>query len=666
MNKRLLEDYALCSLADATAVAHAMIVITVLSFNGAPSDGRSASFDELGGSIGRADTNQLVLPDPERSISRVHAQVVFRNGGYALVDRGSNAVLVNGQPVGNGREVPLRDGDQVQVGGYLLGVSMGQRSAAAKDPFADLFGDTYGVAKPHPMTEPGVRRRAGAAASAAPAAPVAPVAPPLPSSAAFDLFAPSPPAASSPLFAPPAAPSPAAPSLGEAHPIPADWDPFAPDTPARATAAPAALHDPHAALIPDLPLDTPSQESSLDSLFGLGGGSAPADPLARSLPEAARRNTAGAEDPLQALFNDKPPAAAPVADHASELNTPWTAAPLQDATARPPQPKGAVFSWEQPSREGRVVAQPGVRRADGPADEIPKTVPLTQPLGQPVTQPSTQPSTQPLSREFSQPLSQPLSQPITQPLTRPIPQPPAPPAPAAPPADFDEPMTMVSPRPVPPRASAAPVTSPPPAAAAAPDALLAAFRDGLGLPGVPAALGEDEMRLLGRLLRESAQGTVQLLLSRAALKREMRAEVTVIAARENNPLKFSPSAEVALQYLLGGPKPGFLPPEQAMRDAYNDLRAHQLGMMAGMRSALDGVLQRFDPAVLEGQIAKRSGLGALLGGNRRAQLWEQFQALYSQLSREASDDFHQLFGKAFLAAYEDYIDQLQSQPGDGR
>jgi len=89
-----------------------------------------------------------------------------------------------------------------------------------------------------------------------------------------------------------------------------------------------------------------------------------------------------------------------------------------------------------------------------------------------------------------------------------------------------------------------------------------------------------------------------------------------------------------------------------MRDAFNDLRAHQLGIMAGMRSALEGVLQRFDPAVLEGQITKRSGLSALLGGNRKAQLWEQFQQLYTQLSSEAADDFHTLFGKAFLQAYE--------------
>ena len=49
-----------------------------------------ATFDELGGTIGRADTNNLVLPDPERAISRTHAQVVFRAGAYALVGAGAN------------------------------------------------------------------------------------------------------------------------------------------------------------------------------------------------------------------------------------------------------------------------------------------------------------------------------------------------------------------------------------------------------------------------------------------------------------------------------------------------------------------------------------------------------------------------------------------------
>ena len=73
-----------------------MIVLAVMTYNGAPAEPVEASFDELGGTIGRADGNLMVLPDPERTISRVHAKVVYRKGNYAIEDRGSNPILVNG------------------------------------------------------------------------------------------------------------------------------------------------------------------------------------------------------------------------------------------------------------------------------------------------------------------------------------------------------------------------------------------------------------------------------------------------------------------------------------------------------------------------------------------------------------------------------------------
>lgn len=549
-----------------------MLVLTVNSFNGTPAHGPSAQFDELGGSIGRADTNQLVLPDPERSISRVHAQVVYRNGGYWLVDRGSNAVAVNGQMLGNGRETKLKDGDRIEIGGYVIEAAFGDPTQKL-DPFSDLFGGTTPAVRPLAQK---------------PAAPAVPD--PLTRKAA------PPP--------PPAQPS-ARSASGSA--IPDDWDPFAPDAPGAGAAGPVS--DPFAALQssplgPDVPVAPTRSEESLDALFGLGGAAssptAPLDPLgAAPTPPAVN---AASDDPLLGLFAPPPPTPPSAPDHASELQTPWEAAPLKPAAPATPAapitpaaaaPKGAVFSWEQPSREGRVVTQPSVRRAD------------TAPVAAPV--------------------------------------------PTAPPAAL------------PARAPAASHASPPAATSAGSAELLAALADGLGTSELALQrLGPDEMRLIGQLLREATQGTVELLLSRAALKREMRAEVTVIAARENNPLKFSPTAEVALQYLLGGPKPGFMPPAPAMRDAFNDLRAHQLGMMAGMRSALEGVLKRFDPAVLETRIEKRSGLSSVLPGSRKARLWELFQELYTQLSAEAEDDFHQLFGKAFLAAYESYIDQLQS------
>ena len=130
-------------------------------------------------------------------------------------------------------------------------------------------------------------------------------------------------------------------------------------------------------------------------------------------------------------------------------------------------------------------------------------------------------------------------------------------------------------------------------------ALTAALREGLGVHSLPPealVLTPTLMRLIGRLVHEATRGTVDLLVARAALKREIRAEVTMIVTRENNPLKFSPSAEVALGHLLSPPARGFMEADRAMRDAYDDLRAHQFGFLAGMRAALEGILKRFDPA----------------------------------------------------------------------
>jgi FHA domain-containing protein len=181
------------------------------------------------------------------------------------------------------------------------------------------------------------------------------------------------------------------------------------------------------------------------------------------------------------------------------------------------------------------------------------------------------------------------------------------------------------------------------------------------MPHLPAGgLTPEFMRLLGQLIHESARGTVDLLVARAALKREVRAEATMIVARENNPLKFSPSAEVALGHLLGPAVRGFIEPQRAMRDAFDDLRAHQLAFLAGMRAALEGLLQRFDPASLEARLTQKSVLSSLLPAARKAQLWSVFQQEYQQIAGELSDDFHQVFGREFLRAYEAQLDSLQT------
>ena len=223
-----------------------------------------------------------------------------------------------------------------------------------------------------------------------------------------------------------------------------------------------------------------------------------------------------------------------------------------------------------------------------------------------------------------------------------------------------------------PTASATPPSPPKAVAATAPapvqstnEALTRAFLAGLGTPNLPLPDGvtPEMMERVGHLLREATQGTLDLLLARSTTKREVRADVTMIVSTDNNPLKFSPDVAAALLHLLVPQGPGFLSPVAAMRDAYDDLRSHQFGFMAGLRAALAGVLKRFDPVMLEQRMAQKSMLDSVLPMNRRAKLWDLYIALYRDIAIEAEEDFHNLFGREFLRAYQEQVERLgQGKP----
>lgn len=231
--------------------------------------------------------------------------------------------------------------------------------------------------------------------------------------------------------------------------------------------------------------------------------------------------------------------------------------------------------------------------------------------------------------------------------------------------DFLTPPISVPP-PLSPASESTRSAAPSPAVNAAPtgsDDLIDALLAGLNAPGLSLqGLSPELMHTLGSLVREATQGTLGLLNARGAIKREMRADVTMIASGRNNPLKFSPDVTVALRHLLGPPTPGFMSAEDAMQDAYNDLRAHEFGFMAGLRAALTGVLKRFEPQQLEARLPSHSGLNSLLPMNRRARLWDLFGELYREIAQEAEEDFHALFGREFLRAYEEHVHAVERDP----
>ncbi|VTU22497.1 type VI secretion system-associated FHA domain protein TagH [Variovorax sp. RA8] len=182
--------------------------------------------------------------------------------------------------------------------------------------------------------------------------------------------------------------------------------------------------------------------------------------------------------------------------------------------------------------------------------------------------------------------------------------------------------------------------------------LAAAFGRGAGLGAEAAPLTPEWMEHLGALLRATAEGTLALLQSRAITKRQMRAEGTRIAPRQNNPLKFSPDATEALSRMLQREaSPGFLDPVAALHDAHRDLLVHQVAMVAGMRAAVFELFSRLGPEAAENGEGPAHGISRL-PLFRAAALWHRHRMQHAQLLEHLDDDFQTIFGREFLRAYE--------------
>ena len=582
---------------------HKVLTIEVTAINGArPPVPMSAQFDQTGGSIGRDASCTLVLPDPEKRISRRHAVIVFAAGTFRLRNQGSAiAVLLNGQPVDYGAEVPLASGDRIEIGEFALRVQPAMATAAP----------ALAASMPRPAVQPNdILADFGPSAST--------------SDPFADLIPVSRSAAVPPPTAPP--PRPAAPSRAAPPPaqgaIPDDFDPFG-DLPPAAVPVPPPLGGAGRGDFDDL---VPPQQGRVDELFGLRAG----DPFPPGHPLGApSASTTPGPPGIDDLLTPGAPSSratgsfAPAQrDDAPELNSPMRLPDVRaEPAASPPTTRSASLSPPPPPQAPEHVAHREL------SDEGPGTVGgIRLSWDQGVedgifdgTKTAVIGGMTPDRRHGERRRSIPAE------------------APAA-------------------KSSSASVEE----SSAAAQALARALLDGLGLERWPEErkVDADLMRRLGGLLRVAIQGTIDLLRTRAVIKSEVQAQMTMIVSRDNNPLKFSPNAEAALAHLLGPAQRGFMSGNAAMEDAYRDLVAHQFGFTAGTRAALTDVLKRFDPATLEARLASKSVLDALVPIHRKAKLWDLFTERYAQITAEAEDDFQRLLGKEFLKAYEAQVAKM--------
>ena len=204
-----------------------------------------------------------------------------------------------------------------------------------------------------------------------------------------------------------------------------------------------------------------------------------------------------------------------------------------------------------------------------------------------------------------------------------------------------------------------PRTAPVPAT---PDELWRAFQEGAGVAiDLPQGLRPELMRTIGSMLRSVIGGLRRLVLMRAQAKQEVEAEVTQLRARNNNPLKFATDDTRALTALLKPPPAGFLPGPAAIDDALGDLESHQAATLAAMRAAIEQVVARFEPDVLERRLASGGGLSSFMPLGRKARLWDLYVAQYRAIGSEAREGFRDAFERAFVTAYETEVARIERE-----
>jgi len=189
------------------------------------------------------------------------------------------------------------------------------------------------------------------------------------------------------------------------------------------------------------------------------------------------------------------------------------------------------------------------------------------------------------------------------------------------------------------------------------DSAIAALLSGAGLDTVRPT--PELARDFGAIFRTVVEGVMDVLQSRSQVKDEFRMRMTQFRPADNNPLKFSANVDDALYNLLVKRNPAYLGPVEAFEDAFEDLRNHQIAMLAGMRVAFESLLSQFAPERLEEQFDRQSKRGAIIRAMARSRYWDLYREFCEEIARDPEASFRRLFGEEFARAYEEQLRRLK-------
>jgi len=155
----------------------------------------------------------------------------------------------------------------------------------------------------------------------------------------------------------------------------------------------------------------------------------------------------------------------------------------------------------------------------------------------------------------------------------------------------------------------------------------------------------------GELLHLASAHLMAMLQARAEAKALSKTgSRTLIRATENNPLKFMPTPEEALQAMLMPRGKGYLDARATLDSSFGDLKTHHLALLAAMQAAASELLDEVSPFTVEkNQKSKKS----LLSGGKSKQ-WDDLMKVWADKSGRRENGMLDAFLDLFAEHYDKF------------
>jgi len=201
--------------------------------------------------------------------------------------------------------------------------------------------------------------------------------------------------------------------------------------------------------------------------------------------------------------------------------------------------------------------------------------------------------------------------------------------------------------------------SPPPAAASpAPmpvarqggGDMLSPFKLGARLPAHTLA-GRNPQEVaqeLGAMMHLIVEQVMLLLKARASAKAMVRTtDRTIIGALDNNPLKFMADPSEALETMLSKDRSGYLDGMRAFREAFEDIKTHEMATYSAMQKALARLLDDLSPEAITSKVERSTF------SNTKAKAWETFVQRWEAKTEAHENGMLDVFLMYFSEAYQE-------------